>query len=64
MGRRVELERRGSHSQGAGYEVRSIANPLQDLTIDSEYVADYLKTIHGPRLVFPATVRRPGDVTA
>src|ERR1700726_2484293 len=34
--------------QGAGYDVRAIANPLQDLTTDSEYVADYLKTIHGP----------------
>jgi len=28
--------------------VRAIANPLQDLTTDSQYVADYLKTIHGP----------------
>ena len=34
--------------QAAGYDVRAIANPLQDLTTDSEYVADYLKTIHGP----------------
>ena len=34
--------------QAAGYNVRAIANPLQDLTTDSEYVADYLKTIHGP----------------
>jgi pimeloyl-ACP methyl ester carboxylesterase len=34
--------------QGAGYDVRAIANPLQDLTTDSEYVADYLKAIHGP----------------
>jgi pimeloyl-ACP methyl ester carboxylesterase len=34
--------------QSAGYEVRAIANPLQDLTTDSQYVADYLKTIHGP----------------
>src|ERR1700741_139270 len=34
--------------QAAGYHVRAIANPLQDLTTDSEYVADYLKTIHGP----------------
>jgi pimeloyl-ACP methyl ester carboxylesterase len=32
----------------AGYDVRAIANPLQDLTTDSEYVADYLKTIPGP----------------
>ena len=28
--------------------MRAIANPLQDLTSDAEYVADYLKTIHGP----------------
>jgi pimeloyl-ACP methyl ester carboxylesterase len=27
---------------------RAIANPLQDLTTDSQYVADYLKSIHGP----------------
>jgi pimeloyl-ACP methyl ester carboxylesterase len=34
--------------QAAGYDVRAIANPLQNLTTDSAYVADYLKTIHGP----------------
>jgi pimeloyl-ACP methyl ester carboxylesterase len=34
--------------QAAGYDVRAIANPLQDLTTDSQYVADYLKTIPGP----------------
>jgi pimeloyl-ACP methyl ester carboxylesterase len=34
--------------QAAGYDVRAIANPLQDLTTDSQYVADYLKTISGP----------------
>ncbi len=34
--------------QAAGYDVRAIANPLQNLTTDSEYVADYLKTIRGP----------------
>jgi pimeloyl-ACP methyl ester carboxylesterase len=34
--------------QAAGYDVRAIANPLQSLTTDSAYVADYLKTIHGP----------------
>jgi len=34
--------------QAAGYDVRAIANPLQDLTTDSQYVADYLKAIHGP----------------
>jgi pimeloyl-ACP methyl ester carboxylesterase len=34
--------------QAAGYDVRAIANPLQDLTTDSLYVADYLKTIPGP----------------
>jgi pimeloyl-ACP methyl ester carboxylesterase len=32
----------------AGYDARAIANPLQDLTTDAEYVADYLKTLHGP----------------
>src|SRR5580692_6399584 len=34
--------------QAAGYDVRAIANPLQDLTTDAGYVADYLKTIAGP----------------
>jgi pimeloyl-ACP methyl ester carboxylesterase len=34
--------------QAAGYDARAIANPLQDLTTDSEYVADYVKTIKGP----------------
>jgi pimeloyl-ACP methyl ester carboxylesterase len=34
--------------QAAGYDARAIANPLQDLTTDSEYVADYLKTVKGP----------------
>jgi pimeloyl-ACP methyl ester carboxylesterase len=34
--------------QAAGYDARAIANPLQNLTTDSAYVADYLKTIHGP----------------
>jgi pimeloyl-ACP methyl ester carboxylesterase len=34
--------------QAAGYDVRAIANPLQDLTTDSEYVADFVKTISGP----------------
>jgi len=34
--------------QAAGYDVRAIANPLQSLTTDSQYVAAYLKTIRGP----------------
>jgi pimeloyl-ACP methyl ester carboxylesterase len=34
--------------QAAGYDVRAIANPQQNLTTDSEYVAGYLKTISGP----------------
>jgi pimeloyl-ACP methyl ester carboxylesterase len=34
--------------QAAGYDVRAIANPLQNLTTDSQYVAGYLKAIHGP----------------
>ena len=34
--------------QAAGYDVRAIANPLQNLTTDSQYVADYLKAVHGP----------------
>jgi pimeloyl-ACP methyl ester carboxylesterase len=31
-----------------GYDARAIANPLQGLTTDSEYVADYVKAISGP----------------
>ena len=34
--------------QAAGYDVRAIANPLQDLTTDAQYVRDYLETIPGP----------------
>jgi pimeloyl-ACP methyl ester carboxylesterase len=34
--------------RAAGYDARAIANPLQDLTTDSQYVADYVKTIPGP----------------
>jgi pimeloyl-ACP methyl ester carboxylesterase len=34
--------------QAAGYNVRAIANPVQNLTTDSQYVADYLRTIHDP----------------
>jgi pimeloyl-ACP methyl ester carboxylesterase len=34
--------------QAAGFDVRAIANPLRNLTTDSQYIADYLKTIHGP----------------
>jgi pimeloyl-ACP methyl ester carboxylesterase len=32
----------------AGYQVRAIANPLQDLTTDAETVADFLTSIPGP----------------
>lgn len=31
-----------------GYQVRAIANPLENLTTDSEYVASFLKTLSGP----------------
>lgn len=31
-----------------GYDVRAIANPLENLTTDSEYVADFLKSLSGP----------------
>jgi len=34
--------------QAAGYDARAIANPVQGLTTDSEYVADYLRALHGP----------------
>jgi pimeloyl-ACP methyl ester carboxylesterase len=34
--------------QAAGFDARAIANPLQNLTTDSEVVAAYLKAIHGP----------------
>jgi pimeloyl-ACP methyl ester carboxylesterase len=32
----------------AGYDVRAIANPVENLTTDSEYVADFLKSVTGP----------------
>ena len=31
-----------------GYDARAIANPLENLTTDSEYVKDFLATIQGP----------------
>jgi pimeloyl-ACP methyl ester carboxylesterase len=34
-------------AQAAGYDVRAIANLLQDPTTDSQYVADYLASIQG-----------------
>ena len=34
--------------QAQGYTVRAIGNPLENLTTDSTYVADFLKTIDGP----------------
>lgn len=34
--------------QQQGYEVRAIANPLENLTTDSEYVASFLTTLRGP----------------
>ena len=34
--------------QHDGYTVRAITNPLRDLTTDSEFVADFIRTIKGP----------------
>ena len=34
--------------QAAGFSVRAVGNPLENLTTDAEYVADFLKTIPGP----------------
>jgi pimeloyl-ACP methyl ester carboxylesterase len=34
--------------EGAGVRVRAIANPVEDLTTDARYVADFLQTIPGP----------------
>ena len=34
--------------QAQGYDVRAIANPLENLTTDSQYVADFLRTLNGP----------------
>jgi pimeloyl-ACP methyl ester carboxylesterase len=31
-----------------GYDVRAIANPLEDLTTDAEYVAEFLNSVPGP----------------
>ena len=31
-----------------GYDVRAIANPVEDLTTDAEYVADFLNSLTGP----------------
>ena len=32
----------------AGYDVRAIANPVENLTTDAEYVADFLDSLDGP----------------
>jgi pimeloyl-ACP methyl ester carboxylesterase len=32
----------------AGYDVRAIANPVEELTTDAEYVADFLNSLSGP----------------
>ncbi|HET6484490.1 MAG TPA: alpha/beta hydrolase [Actinoplanes sp.] len=37
-----------SRLQKAGCQVRSIANPVENLTTDSQYVADFLKSVKGP----------------
>ncbi len=34
--------------QDDGYTVRAIANPVENLTTDAEYVHDFLESIHGP----------------
>jgi pimeloyl-ACP methyl ester carboxylesterase len=34
--------------QAAGYPVRAVGNPLENLTTDAEFVAGFLKTIPGP----------------
>src|SRR5690349_2743430 len=34
--------------QRAGVRVHAIANPVEDLTSDARYVADFLKTVRGP----------------
>ncbi|GAB98661.1 putative hydrolase [Gordonia namibiensis NBRC 108229] len=34
--------------QRRGYEARAIANPLENLTTDSEYVASFLRTVRAP----------------
>jgi pimeloyl-ACP methyl ester carboxylesterase len=34
--------------QNDGYTVRAIANPVENLTTDAEYVHDFLKSINGP----------------
>jgi pimeloyl-ACP methyl ester carboxylesterase len=37
-----------SRLQRGGCQVRAIANPLENLTTDAQYVADFLKSIPGP----------------
>jgi pimeloyl-ACP methyl ester carboxylesterase len=31
-----------------GYDARAVANPLENLTTDSQYVSTFLKTLTGP----------------
>ena len=48
VGRRLELGRRSDRAAAAGYDVRAIANPLENLTTDAESVAAFLRSINGP----------------
>ena len=40
--------------QKQGYDVRAIANPLENLATDAEYVSNFLKSVNGP-IVLVAT---------
>ncbi|WP_412148562.1 alpha/beta fold hydrolase [Curtobacterium flaccumfaciens] len=37
-----------AYLRAAGYPVRAIANPVEDLTTDAQYVRTFLDSIHGP----------------
>ena len=47
--------------QRAGVRVRAIANPVENLTTDARYVADFLQTITRAYRARRALVRRSGD---
>ena len=48
VGRRLELGRRSRRAAKQGYDVRAIANPLENLTTDAASVATFLRSLNGP----------------
>lgn len=48
LAHQTEITVTGTRFLQQGHEVRAVANPLENLTTDSEYVANFLRTLSGP----------------